>query len=153
MIKIKNHGELGRKSENGIAPVSIHSPPVVLVLTRNGHLSRATMGYGVNVAQRLNHRLLVVYVDTMPLLSDGGQRNHLFSAAVNESVLALKKQAEGKGVAVAYVLETGKIGKVVHRLCRIIKNVGFIVVDRGIKKDELLAVAPVPVFYGTRGAK
>lgn len=153
MIKSKNQGELVRKIENRIAPISVQGPPVVLVLTRNGHLSKTTMEYGVNVAQRLNHRLLVAYVDTMPFLWDGGQRNHLFSSAVNDSVVALEKQAKIKGVLVTHVVETGKIGKVVHRLCRIIKNIGFIVVDRGIKKDELLSVAPVPVFYGTGGAK
>ncbi len=153
MIKSKNQGELVQKIEKQLAPVSVQGPPVVLVLTRNGHLSKTTMGYGVNVAQRLNHRLLVAYVDTMPFLWDGGRRNHLFSAAINESVLALKKEAQVKGVIVNHVIETGKIGKVVHRLCRIIKNISFIVVDRGIKKDELLSAAPVPVFYGAGSAK
>lgn len=120
--------------------------PVILLVTRNGHLTEVVMDYGLKVTERLDHRLMVAYVNTMPLLWDGGQRNHHFALAVNESITYLKEKAQRRGVIVHCIKETGNIGKVISRLCRIVKKIEFIIIDRGIKMEGAISRAPVPVF-------
>lgn len=125
---------------------SLDEKPVILVVTRNGHLSETVMEYSVSVAGRLNHRLLVAYVNTLPFLSDGGLRRKNFALAVNENAFSLKDMSQKRGVIVSCIKETGHIGKVVSRLCRIVKKIEFIIVDRGVNMEEVVSRAPVPVF-------
>ncbi len=119
---------------------------VILIVTRNGHLTESVMAYGLNVAERLNLRLLVAYVNTMPLLWDGGVRNNRFAEAVQESIADLKARAHARGVLVDYVKEAGRVAKVVSRLCRTLKCIEFIIVDKDIKIEEVIIKASVPVF-------
>lgn len=119
---------------------------VILVVTRRGHLSEAAMGYSLNVAERLNRRLLVAYVDTMPLLWDSGCRSRRFSFAVNNNFSILNDRSLKRGVTINHVKESGKIGTVVSRLCRIVKNIEFIIVDDGVSVEKVVSRSPVPVF-------
>lgn len=121
--------------------------PVILIVTRRGHVSECVMDHGLNIAERLRLGVLVVYVNTMPLLYDGGIRNRCFGEAVHKNVSDLNRRAESRGIAVYSVQESGKVSKVISRLCRILRNIEFIIADSGIKTDKVAAKASVPVFY------
>jgi hypothetical protein len=127
-------------------PLSLEDKPVILVVTRNGHLTETVMEYSLSVARRLNHRILVAYVNTWPFLSDGGLRSRNFALAVRDNAQILETLSRQKGIIVSYIKESGKVGKVVRRLCMIVRKIEFIIVDRGVKIEEVVARAPVPVF-------
>ena len=120
--------------------------PFILVVTRNGHMAEAVMNYAVNVADHLKYNILAVHIDTLPFFHDGGKRSSLFVAAMQESVSVFRKKAEAKGVVVEHLGESGKIGKVVQRLCRTEKPIKFVVIDKGIRMEEVSSQSPVPVF-------
>ena len=119
--------------------------PCIMAVTRNGHMSEHVMEYAVNVAHRLGYGILAVHVDTMPLFS-GEKRIRLFAAAMRESVSRFKEKASQVGVTVEHLGEVGKIATVVSRLCRAKKRIEFVVIDKGVRLEELLREAPVPVF-------
>lgn len=133
-------------ADKPLATTSYQNAPVILVVTRNGHLTDKVMQYSLNVADRLNHRLLVAYVNTMPFLKDGGIRSRRFALAVEDNVFTLMGRSQEKGVSVAHIKESGKISRVVSRLCRIVKKIEFIIVDDGVSVEEVVSRAPVPVF-------
>lgn len=118
----------------------------ILVVTRNGHIHEAVMDYAVNVADRMKYKLLVTYINTLPLLWDGGQHRRLFAAATQESAVQFKMKAAARGVELEYVRESGRVGQVIKRVCQIVKRVEFVVIDQGIKMEEASSGAPVPVF-------
>lgn len=129
-------------------PVStkVSQESVILVVTRNSHLTEALTEYSLRLAGRLNHRLLVAYVNTMPFFEDGGVRSRRFTLAVNDSGRTLTKRSKEKGVIASHVKESGKVSRVISRLCRIVKKIEFIVIDDGIAMEEIVTRAPVPVF-------
>lgn len=131
---------------NHLLPPFSDKKPVILVVTRNCQLTVTAMSYSVSIAERLNHRLLVAYINTLPFLSDGGLRNQHFTQAIKDDSLTLKDLSQKKGVTVSVIKETGKIGKTVNRLCRIVRKIEFIIVDTGVKMEEVILHAPVPVF-------
>ncbi len=132
-----------------MAPASLlaerQERPFIMAVTRNGHMSEHVMEYALNVAQRLGYGILAVHVDTLPLFS-GEKRIRLFAAAMRESVAQLKEKAGQMGVAVEHLGEVGKISAVVGRLCRAKKRIEFVVIDKGVRLEELLKESPVPVF-------
>jgi hypothetical protein len=125
---------------------SLKKTSIILVVTRNAHLAEPVMEYTLNLAGRLNCRLLAAYVDTLPFLVEDGKRNKKFISALLQSAAVYKNKAMAKGVSFNYVQESGKIGKVINRLCHIAKRIEFVVIDRGIKIEEAVSRAPVPVF-------
>lgn len=104
------------------------------------------MNYSLNVAGRLCHRLLVAYVNTMPFLRGGIGRQERFVCRVAENVAKFKRKGGAKPVPISHVKESGKIGRVVSRLCRIVQKIDFIIVDEGVRIDDVVARSPVPVF-------
>lgn len=120
--------------------------PIILVVTRHGHLKPSVMDYVLNVANRLNKKLLIAHVNTLPLLNDCGERSRYFATAVEESSALIQTKALETGVTVSSIKETGKIHKVVGRLCRILKRIEFIVIDQKGQMEELISHSPVPVF-------
>jgi len=120
--------------------------PCIMVVTRNGHMSEHVMDYAVNVGHRLRYAILAVHVDTLPFFRDRGRRSRLFAAAMQESAALFRRKAEGKEVVVEHLGELGKIGSVVSRLCHSKKRIEFIVIDKGIRLEEIVRQAPVPVF-------
>ena len=120
--------------------------PVVLIVTRGGRLSESTKLQALGVAKRLDVRILVTYVDTMPLLHDGGFRNQSFHEAAKHDIEDLKSRADEIGVCVDFVREAGKISKVVSRLCRILNSLKFIIADSGVKAQSVAQRATVPIF-------
>ncbi|WP_136806518.1 hypothetical protein [Desulfosediminicola flagellatus] len=120
--------------------------PVILVVTCNGHLTESVMGYSLNVAGRLNHRLLVAYVNTMPFLWEGGFRSRRFALAVKDNFSIMQERSQKRGIIVNHIKESGNIGRVVSRLCRIVKKIEFIIVDDGVSVEKVVSRACVPVF-------
>jgi hypothetical protein len=120
--------------------------PFILVVTRNGHMAEPVMEYAINVADRLKYAILAVHANTLPLFRDGGERNRLFAAAMQESSLLFRDKAGARNVAVEHLGETGKIGKVVKRLCHTEKRIEFVIIDQGIRMEEVTSQSPVPVF-------
>lgn len=133
-------------ADKPLATTPYQEAPVILVVTRNGHLTESVMEYSLNVAGRLNHRLLVAYVNTMPFLCEGGSRSRRFALAVNDNVNTLKERCQKRGITVSHIRESGKISKVVSRLCRIVKKIEFIIVDDGVSVEKVVSRSPVPVF-------
>ena len=119
--------------------------PWILALTRNGHMSEPVMGYVLSVAQRLGYGILAVHVDTMPLANQE-KRSRLFAAAVGESVALLKERAGRLGLAVEHLQAAGRVGDLVARLCRARRRIDFVIIDQGIRLEEVLRQSPVPVF-------
>lgn len=138
--------DLSLAVEVSVSRQNYSKKPAILLVTRNGHLTEPVMNYGLTVAKRLDFRLLVTYINTMPLLWDGGIRDRHFAEAVQESVGILKMKALTKGILVNSVNDAGKVGKVVSRLCRIVKNIELVIIDTGVNIDEVVSKSPVPVF-------
>ena len=129
------------------APVSKQvKTPFILVVTRNGHMAEAVMNYAVNVADHLKYGILAVHINTLPFFHDGGKRSRLFAAAMQESALLFQKKAGARGVLVEHEGAAGKTGKVVQELCHSEKRIEFVVLDKGIRMEEVASHAPVPVF-------
>ncbi len=124
----------------------IQRSSVILIVTRNGHLSEKLMNYALEVAGRLQCAVLVAYINTMPRLWDGGRRIRRFNSAVEKSFTELTSRACATGITVSHVKESGRIRKVVHRLCLLVRKVSFVVVDEGVRIDDAEQGASVPVF-------
>jgi len=120
--------------------------PFILAVTRNGHMSEHVMEYAIDVAKRMNYGILVAHVDTLPMFRDRGKRGRLFAAAMRESEAIFNKKARTKDVVVEHIAELGKIGIVVGRLCHSKKRIVFVVIDKGIRLEEVARLSPVPVF-------
>ncbi|WP_028580947.1 universal stress protein [Desulfogranum japonicum] len=119
--------------------------PVILIVTRNCRLSSSAMQFSLASAERLGFRVLVVFVNTWPFLWEGGRSDKLFREAAYKRMEMFRQIASTKNVSVDHVFETGKVSKVVHRLCRLVRNLDFIVLDHGIQEYSA-ATATVPVF-------
>ena len=120
--------------------------PFILVVTRNGHMAEAVMNYAVNVADHLKYGILAVHINTLPFFHDGGKRSSLFAAAMQESALLFREKAGAKSVWVEHVEASGKTGRVVQGLCHSEKRIEFVVIDKGIRMEEVASHSPVPVF-------
>lgn len=118
----------------------------ILVVTRNGHMAEPVMDYAVNVADRLKYKILAAHINTLPFYHDGGRRSGLFASAMEESALLFQEKAKAKALDIEHIGDAGKIGKVVKRLCHSDKRIEFIVIDQGIRREEVASQAPVPVF-------
>jgi hypothetical protein len=126
--------------------MKLAKPPYILVVTRNGHMAEPVMDYAVNVAERMKCSILAAHINTLPFYRDGGRRSTLFTAAMQESMTLFEAKARGKNVAVEHIGDAGKIGKAIKRLCHSERRIEFVVIDQGIKLDEVTADSPVPVF-------
>lgn len=133
---------MGRDGQASVSRMS----SCILVVTRNGHMSAPVMEYAVNVADRLQYHLIAAHINTLPFYRDGGRRSALFAMAMQESAHLFREKARARGVQVKHVGDAGKIGKVVKRLCSSEKRIEFIVIDQGIRREEVASQAPVPVF-------
>lgn len=130
---------------DGIACKPLREQPWIMAVTRNGHMSEHVMEYALNVAHRLGYGILAVHVDTMPLFNRE-RRARLFAAAMGESTALFREKAAMMGVAVEHLAETGKIAAIVGRLCRAKRRIEFVVIDKGVRLEEILRQSPVPVF-------
>jgi hypothetical protein len=142
IIPAEKHGN----AEAAFAPPPQNKIPFILVVTRNGHMAEPVMDYAINVADRLKYAILAVHANTLPFFRDGGERSRLFAAAMQESSTLFRHKAGASNVPVEHIGETGKIGKIVKRLCHTEKRIEFVIIDQGIRMEEVTSQAPVPVF-------
>ncbi len=118
----------------------------ILLVTRGSRLSEPVMDYAVNVADRMKCKILVTYVNTLPLFGNGDVYHKQFATAIGQNAAEFKEKAVVRGVDFEYVQESGKISKIISRLCHIIKRIEFVLIDQGIKIEEAAFGSPVPVF-------
>jgi hypothetical protein len=128
------------------SPESAAKTSSILVITRNGHMTEPVMDYAVNVADRLKYQIIAAHINTLPFYRDGGRRSRLFATAMQESAQVFREKADARGVQVKHFGDAGKIGNVVKRLCYSQKHIEFVVIDQGIRKEEVVSQSPVPVF-------
>ncbi len=149
--------ETGHGRENGpgrfVGTVSCpagREKSVILLVTRNANVTETAMDYAFSVAERLDHRLLIAYVNTLPFLWEGGHHGNNFTESVHVHSTLVKRLGRSRGLSVNCIKDTGRISKVVSRLCRILKKIEFIIVDQDIRSDEIASRCPVPVFCVSR---
>lgn len=118
----------------------------ILLVTRGSRLSEPVMDYAVNVADRMKCKILATYVNTLPLFGNGDLYHKQFASAIEQNATEFKEKAVARGVDFEYVQESGKISKIISRLCHIIKRIEFVLIDQGIKIEEAAFGSPVPVF-------
>lgn len=135
-----------REEESPAVHTAAFEKSIILVVTRKCYLSDAAMEYSLSVAQRLDHRLLIAYVNTMPFLWNGSCRENNYVASVQKSGTVVKQLGQLRGVTVNYIKESGRICRVVSRLCRILKKIEFVIVDKDINTEKLTSTSPVPIF-------
>ncbi len=116
----------------------------ILLVTRGSRLAEPVMDYAVNIADRMKCKILATYVNTLPLFGNGDV--HQFASAIEQNAADFKEKAVVRGVDFEYVQESGKISKIISRLCRIVKRIEFVLIDQGIKIEEAAFGSPVPVF-------
>lgn len=130
---------------------SAQGAPLILIVTKNGRVSPAAMQSCLNIAERLGYSMLVAYVNTLPFLWDGGRRERFLEKAAKENFREFCEMTRPRNTYVASVKEYGKVGKVIRRLCHIVKRVDMVVVDKGVNREESVASSPVPVFCVEEG--
>lgn len=125
---------------------SLAKQSCILLVTRGSRLAQPVMDYAVNVADRMNCKILAAYVNTLPLFGNGDVYHKQFASAIEQNAAEFKEKAVGREVDFEYVQESGKISKIISRLCRIVKRIEFVLIDQGIKIEEAAFGSPVPVF-------
>ncbi len=125
---------------------SLAKQSCILLVTRGSRLAEPVMDYAVNVADRMKCKILATYVNTLPLFGNGDVYHKQFASAIEQNATEFKEKAVVRGVDFEYVQESGKISKIISRLCRIVKRIEFVLIDRGIKIEEAAFGSPVPVF-------
>jgi len=134
-----NIGDMSQQSR-------IAKQSTILLVTRKNNLAEPVIDYAVSVADRMNCKILASYVNTLPLFEDSSIHHRFFASAIEKNAAEFKKKAAARGVDFEYVQESGKISKVINRLCHIVKRVEFVLIDQGIKIEEAALGSPVPVF-------
>lgn len=137
--------EISTPGRGPAAPTHI-KPPYILVVTRNGHMAEPVMDYALDVAGRLKYTILAVHINTLPFYRDGGRRSRLFASAMQESSTLFMRKAAARGLQVEPHGDSGKVGNVVKNLCHSNRRIEFVVLDQGIRREEVLSQSPVPVF-------
>lgn len=118
----------------------------ILLVTANSQLEPSVMEYTINVADRMNCKVLAAYVHTLPHFWQGGTQQDLFTASIERNGAAFREKAAARGVEFEFVQDSGRISRVISRLCRIVKRVEFVLIDQGIRIEETASASPVPVF-------
>lgn len=128
------------------APYIEGSRGCILVVTSQAHPSQHVMDYVISVADRLGSKIIMASVNPRPLLRENSFLSRTPRVAVSPEADVFRAKAQSRGIAYECIAESGKIDKVVNRLCHIVKRVEFVVIDQGIKMEEVAASSPVPVF-------
>ena len=117
----------------------------ILVVTGRVNPAPPVMEYVIQVADRLGSRILLATI------TPGGRSAGVspLSPATGDGVTGedlFRTRAEARGINYQRIAESGQTGKVVSRLCHVVKRVEFVVIDQGIKMEEVAAGSSVPVF-------
>lgn len=122
---------------------------LILVVTRNGHVSENVKKYAIEVAERTEHDLLFAYVNTLPQLFTRSAREEQMMQIARKDFDDISETAADSNIKTAFVFESGRIGKAVARLCHLRKKINFVVIDENIRMIDVVNHSPVPVFRGT----
>jgi len=125
----------------------------ILVVTNHSRPTVQVMDYVLSVADRLGSKVILVRVDPHPFLRENSLLARPARAEVYPDADEFRNKAQSRGVEFEHIRESGKIGKIVGRLCHIVKRVEFVIIDQGIKMEEVAAESPVPVFSVVHSAQ
>ena len=126
--------------------VEVRNKSCILVVTSQTRPAESMIEYVINVADRLGSKILVACVNTRPHLQATLSLSRSLETSPQKITENFRIKAENKGVEFECIGETGKISKVISRLCHIVKRIEFVIVDQGIKMEEAATGSPVPVF-------
>lgn len=118
----------------------------ILVVTSQTQPAEPVMEYVVNVADRLGSKILVVSVNTRPHLQATLRLSRSIVSSSCQTIEQFRLKAQNRGVEFECIAESGRIDRVINRLCHIVKRVEFVIVDQGIRIEEAATGSPVPVF-------
>lgn len=118
----------------------------ILVVTSHAQPTVPVIEYVISVADRLGSKIIMASVNRHPLLSEYSPFAKLSHSGAEPQADIFRAMAESRGVKFECIAESGRIEKVINRLCHIVKRVEFVVIDQGIKMEEVAAGSPVPVF-------
>jgi len=125
----------------------------ILVVTSQAHPAEHVMEYVLSVADRLGSKIIMASVNPRPLLRENSFLSRTPRVAVSPEADIFRAKAQSRGIAYQCIAESGKINKVINRLCHIVKRVEFVVIDQGIRMEEVAAGSPVPVFSVAGGTQ
>jgi hypothetical protein len=137
------------------SPNSEGSCGCILVVTSQANPAQHVMDYVISVADRLGSKIIMASVNPRPLLRENSFLSRTPRVAVSPEADVFRAKAQSRGIAYQCIADSGKIDKVISRLCHIVKRVEFVVIDQGIRLEEVAAGSPVPVFSvagGTQGS-
>ncbi len=125
--------------------------PRFMVVSKRDHFEPSTTDYALSVAERLGADILAVSVNTIPEYYDGDEDGHIgaelvFAAAATHSAESFHEEARARGVRLEHVCRSGKVSTAVSRLYHEIRHLSFILLEPGIRKEDIADLVPVPVF-------
>ena len=147
-----DHGGIGERlsvsaeMQKETSPVEQLNKSCILVVTNQSEPESSVMEYVINVADRLSSKILVACVNTRPHLQVAPRLSRLIISSPGRTLEHFRLEAQRRGVEFECIRETGKIGRVIKRLCHIVKRVEFVIVDHKIKMEEAANGSPIPVF-------
>ncbi len=124
----------------------VQKPRQVLVVTRGGRMAGALQDYALGVAERLGLAVLAVYVDTLPRFGDRAARRERFAAGAARDAASFREKAAAREIGFEHVTASGKASEAVLALCHGGRRIEFVVLDPGIRLEEVADRSPVPVF-------
>jgi len=121
------------------------------VVSKCDHFEPATTEYALSVAERLGADILAVSVNTIPEYYDGEDSGRIgtelvFATSAAHSVESFRKEAQARGVRLEHICRAGKVGANVSRLYHEIRHLSFVLLEPGIRKEDIADLVPVPVF-------
>lgn len=135
-------------STSGVTPAAARqgNAPCIVVVTDSTRPTLPLMEYVVRVAGRLHAKILLVSINPRSSLLATSPLSVAASTPAGSEADPFRALAGTRGLAYERIAESGNPGKVVSRLCHIVKRVEFVVVDQGVKMEEVAAGSSVPVF-------
>lgn len=133
-------------NESAQAATPTPRPHQVLVVIRGGNAGEALIRYALGVAERLGLGVLAAYVDTLPRFGDKLTRRERFAAGVAGDAASFGEQALAREIGFEHVTVSGKASEAVVALCHGGRRIDFVVLDPGIRLEEVARRSPVPVF-------
>lgn len=133
---------------DGLAPAS--APPLatrhILAVSRQGRFDTGVMEHTIRIAERLGLDLICLYVDPLANWADQNANGRRFADTARANAAYFKASARDRGVSVKAVITDGKVVDTVQRIVGQARRIEFVVVEPGMRTEELIAALSVPVF-------
>lgn len=118
----------------------------ILVVSRKGRFDAALMEHALNIAERLSLDLVCLYIDPLPQWSAKSGSMRRFADTARENAALFEARARERQVRIDTIITDGKVVEKVRDLVHAVRRVEFVVVEPGIRTEELMATLSVPVF-------